>query len=211
MVTVALNRPTGEGAVLGVIFAGGASRRYGQDKALARLHGVSLLQRVADRLGPQVDALAISGQPRPDLPVPNIPDRLEGAGPLAALCSVLRLAEQRGWPLVATISCDTPFIPDNFVSRLGAALKNYDCAVAGRNGVQHPTCALWATRACAGVEAAFNAGARSLCGAIAHLDAIEVDFSAVEDGPGGDPFFNINFQHDMAAAQAWQIGTHGSK
>ena len=211
MVAVALNRPTGDGAVLGVIFAGGASSRYGQDKALARLDGLSLLQRVADRLGPQVEALAISGQPRLDLPVPNIPDRLEGAGPLAALCSVLRLAEQQGWRLVATVSCDTPFIPDGLVGRLGAALKNHDCAVAGRNGVRHPTCALWATKACAEVEAAFNAGARSLCGAIAHLDAIEVDFSAVVDGPGGDPFFNINSRHDMAAAQAWQIGTRESK
>jgi molybdopterin-guanine dinucleotide biosynthesis protein A len=210
MVAVALSRPPGEGAVLGIIFAGGASQRYGQDKALARLHDVPLLLRVADRFGPQVEALAISGQPRPDLPVPNIPDRLEGAGPLAALCSVLRLAEQQGWSLVATVSCDTPFIPDNLVGRLSAALKNHDCAVAGRNGARHPTCALWATRARAGVEAAFNAGARSLCGAIAHLDAIEVDFSAVMDGPGGDPFFNINSRHDMAVAQAWPIGRCGS-
>ena len=178
---------------------------------MAKLNGISLLQTAADRFGPQVEALAISGQQRPDLPVSNIPDRLQGAGPLAALCSVLRLAEQQGWPLVATVSCDTPFIPDNLVGRLGAALKNHDCAVAGRNGERHPTCALWATRASAGVEAAFNAGARSLCGAIAHLNAIEVDFSAVVDGPGGDPFFNINSQHDMAAAQAWRIGRPGSK
>lgn len=206
LVAGALNLPPREGAVLGIIFAGGASRRYGQDKVLATLDGTPLLQRVADRFRPQVDALAISGQSRREFSFPNIPDRLPGAGPLAALCSVLRLAARQEWSRVATVSGDTPFIPGDMVARLAAALNGHDCAVASRQGVLHPTCAVWATRASTGIEAAFDAGARSLHRAISRLDAAQVDFSASEGGPGGDPFFNINSQEDMAAAQAWLEG-----
>jgi molybdopterin-guanine dinucleotide biosynthesis protein A len=203
LVAGALSPPPSAGAVLGVIFAGGASRRFSQDKVPAKLDGIPLLQRVADRFGPQADTLAVSGQHRPEFPFPNIPDRLHGAGPLAALSSVLRLAAQQKWPLVATVSGDTPFIPRDMVARLAAALQGHDCAVASRQGVLHPTCAVWATRACATIEAAFDGGVRSLHRAISGLDAAQVDFSATGDGPGGDPFFNINSQEDMAAAEAW--------
>ena len=203
LVAGALNPPPGAGAVLGIIFAGGASRRFGQDKISAGLGGIPLLQRVADRFGPQVDRLALSGQPRPEFPLPAIADRLDGEGPLAALWSVLQLAAQQNWPLVASVSGDTPFIPRDMVARLIAALQDHDCVVASREGVLHPTCAVWATRARAKIEAAFDAGARSLHRAISRLDAVQVDFSAAGDGPGGDPFFNINSQDDMAAAEAW--------
>ncbi|MBS0280259.1 MAG: molybdenum cofactor guanylyltransferase [Proteobacteria bacterium] len=208
LVAGALSRPHDDGAVLGVIFAGGASRRYGRDKALARLDGIPLLQRVVDRFAPQVSALVISGDPRPEISVPAIPDSLQGAGPLAALYSVLRQAAQHDWPMVATVSCDTPFIPVDIVARLGAALKTHDCAVASRGGVRHPTCTLWAMRACPGIEAAFEAGVRSLHGAVSRLDAVEVDFSAIDHGPGGDPFYNINSPEEMATAQAWAMERH---
>ena len=203
LVAGSLGPPPGGGAILGVVFAGGASRRYGHDKASAELDGISLLHRVASCIRPQVDALAISGRSRRQFAIPNIPDELAGDGPLAALCSVLRLATREGWPFVTTVSCDTPFIPGNIVSKLNTALRGHDCALASWGGVLHPTCALWATTACAKIEAAINSGERSLRRAIAHLDAVEVDFSGVEGGPGGDPFFNINTQLDMAAAQAW--------
>jgi molybdopterin-guanine dinucleotide biosynthesis protein A len=208
LVAGALSWPHSDGAVLGVIFVGGASQRYGQDKALARLDGVPLLQRVADRFAPQVTTLVISGAPRAEISVPAIPDVLQSGGPLAALNSLLRLAAQHDWPLVATVSCDTPFIPANIVTRLRAALKDHDCAVASRGGVPHPTCALWSMRAYAKVEAAFEAGVRSLHGAVSRLDAVEVDFSAIDDGPEGDPFYNINSLEDMAVAQAWMTKRH---
>jgi len=85
-------------------------------------------------------------------------------------------------------------------------LKGHNCAVASWKGERHPTCAVWATQACSEIEAALDAGARSLHGAISHLGGVDVDFSAVRGGPGGDPFFNINSQRDMATAQAWLIG-----
>ena len=178
-------------------------------KRWPRLHGIPLLQRVADRLGPQVDALAISGRPRADLADPKHPGparRAPGLWQRSVPCCGWRT--QRGWPLVATVSCDTPFIPGNIVSRLSAALKGHDCAVASRNGVTPPNLrAVGDNGVRRGRSGDSAPEQRSLCRAIARLDAVEVDFSAVEDGPGGDPFFNINSRLDMAAAQAWLSDT----
>jgi len=203
VVTEALNRPERHVRALGVILAGGASRRYGSDKALAVLNGAPLLQWVVTRARPQVDSLAISGAARRGFALPVIADGVKNAGPLSALCSILGWAEREGFPLVATFSCDTPFIPSGVVSSLRQALEDYDCAVAGRGGAVHPTFALWDVRARGKVETAFATGVRSLHDAIAYVNSTLVDFSTCRHGPGGDPFFNINSLEDMDVARAW--------
>jgi molybdopterin-guanine dinucleotide biosynthesis protein A len=192
--------------VLGVILVGGASRRYGHDKALALLGGTPLLQWVVDRVRPQVGELAISGDPKPGFILPVIPDERPNAGPLAALRSILAWSERNGFPLVLTLSCDTPFVPCDIAHVLRMALADHDCAVASRGGMMHPTCALWKTASRAGVEAIYESGVRSLHGAISRSSAAIVDFSAA-GGPGGDPFFNINSQADMTVAQDWLAAT----
>lgn len=210
MVDGALVHSTKHIPVLGVVLAGGASRRYGSDKALAMLDGTPLLQWVVDRVRPQVDVLAISGTSRMGVTLPIIADAVGGCGPLSALCSILAWAKERNLPLVATFSCDTPFIPRDAVSDLRAALQDCDCAVASWTGVTHPTCALWKTKTHGEIEAAFAAGVRSVHGAIAYLNTSFADFSSVRDGPTGDPFFNINARNDMAVAQLWLEEGHTS-
>lgn len=190
--------------VLGVILVGGASRRYGDDKAMALLGGTPMVQLVAAQVFGQVSMLAASGAGRPGLNLPVIPDAVPHGGPLPALLSVLKWADERGFDVVATFSCDTPFLPSNLVIRLRRALmKGCDCSVALHGGAAHPTCAVWKTEALPKVQAALEAGVRSLHGALANLKASSADFSDLSDGPRGDPFFNINSQPEMAEAQAW--------
>jgi molybdopterin-guanine dinucleotide biosynthesis protein A len=203
VVAKTLIQPERHCPVLGVIFAGGASRRYGSDKALATLNGVPLLQWVVTRVQPQVDRLVLSGTKRPGFSLPIIEDAIKDAGPLSALCSVLDWAQQAGLPLVATFSCDTPFVPFDVVSVLRAALGDCDCAVVGRAEGTHPTFALWNTQARAKIGTAFAVGVRGLHDAIAYVNSTVVDFSAAHHGPGGDPFFNINSPNDMAVARTW--------
>ena len=190
------------GPVLGVVLAGGASRRYGSDKALARLDGRALLAHVIGRVRPQVNELILSGPARSTFPDPAIADEQPGQGPLAALCTVLRWADARQSPLVATFACDTPFIPIDCVAEFRAAIGAHDCAVASRAGELQPTCALWRTAALARLEEVLASGVRSLRGAINAVDAMTVEFHA-EAGGRNDPFFNINQLQDMKIAQTW--------
>ena len=96
---------------LGAIIAGGRSRRFGSDKALALLHGKPLIAHVAERLSPQVDAIVVAGRDYPNLTtVPDFPHA--GLGPLGGLCGALRYARQHGFDIVLTAPCDSFPIPD---------------------------------------------------------------------------------------------------
>ena len=52
--------PPSPPTTFGVIFMGGESRRLGQEKASVELAGMTLLDRIVDRLSPQCAQLALS-------------------------------------------------------------------------------------------------------------------------------------------------------
>lgn len=119
--------------VLGAILAGGESRRFGSDKAVAMLGGRTLLDHVADRLGRHVADVVLCGRTTsgfrclPDRPAP-------GLGPLGGICAALRDAQERGFNAVFTTPCDAPLLPDNIVARLiGSGAPSYvvDLPVVG--------------------------------------------------------------------------------
>jgi molybdopterin-guanine dinucleotide biosynthesis protein A len=96
--------------VLGAIFAGGAARRFGSDKAAAPIGGMSMIDRVAERLGPQCDVLVVVGREWPGLiSIADAPRA--GLGPLGALAGALEYARTGGHGSVLTSGCDLPDLP----------------------------------------------------------------------------------------------------
>ena len=108
--------------ILGVVLAGGMSRRFGTDKAMALWHGRPLLSHAADALAPRCDLVAVSGGSRGALGFPTVPDWPRGdLGPLGGICGAMRYAREFGFSTVVTIACDTPVVPASvFVSLLAA-------------------------------------------------------------------------------------------
>lgn len=105
---------------LGAILAGGRSTRFGSDKALATLDGQALIDRVAEALAPQVDALIVVGRSHPGMTC--IPDRpAPDLGPLGGIAAALHHAETHGFAQVLTVPCDAPFLPAGLRARLSAA------------------------------------------------------------------------------------------
>jgi len=106
--------------ILGAIFAGGAGRRFGSDKALAGIDGRAMIEHVAGRLARQCDALVVVGREWPglataaDIPTP-------GLGPLGALAGALHHARTHGHALVLTSGCDLPDLPGDLAARLAPA------------------------------------------------------------------------------------------
>ena len=106
--------------VLGAIIAGGRSSRFGSDKALATIGGRALIDRVADAVEPQVDALIVVGRTHPGLEA--VPDRpAPDLGPLGGIAAALHHACAEGFTHVLTVPCDTPFVPGDLRARLAAA------------------------------------------------------------------------------------------
>lgn len=106
--------------ILGAILAGGQSRRFGSDKALAEYQGHRLIDHVTDALQPQVDSLicvgraSAEGELVTDLPRP-------GLGPLGGLAGALDHARRHGYDAVLTCGCDILGLPVDLVQQLGAA------------------------------------------------------------------------------------------
>src|ERR1700724_3499107 len=109
--------------IVGLLLAGGQSRRMGGgDKALRLLGGVSLLERVIERLRPQVDALVLNANDDAarfaKFGLPVVPDSVpDFAGPLAGVLAGLDwTAEHRpDCAYVVSVAPDAPFLPKDLV------------------------------------------------------------------------------------------------
>lgn len=182
-------------SILGVILAGGASRRFGSDKALALLGGTPLIEHVARRAKPQVGSLAVSGAASAPLGLEVIADREKGAGPLSGIVSSLAWADANGFTLLATFACDGPFIPEDLVTRLSSELgATVDCVMASCGPDKHYTYAVWRPVCRPALEIAYARGLRSLRGVTDAVAVRYVDFPPTT-------FFNINRPEDLASAE----------
>ncbi len=102
------------------------------DKGLVPLAGMPMIAHVLKRFVPQVDAVVINANQNLDryasFGYPVLPDAVGGfAGPLAGLHAGMKHAAHA---LVATVPCDSPFLPDDLVARLAAALEARDAQLA---------------------------------------------------------------------------------
>lgn len=179
-------------AITGVVLAGGMGRRMGGvDKGLQTFAGQPLVARVITRLAPQVDRLLINANRNVDRYAayghPVVGDAIGGfAGPLAGLHAALAAA---GTPLVATVPCDSPFLPEDLVSRLYSALTagNAQIAVARTGDQPHPVFCLCRRDLLDDLTAYLQAGERKFERWYRPLAAVDADFSDVADA-----FANIN-------------------
>ena len=195
--------------VVGLLLAGGQSRRMGGgDKTLRLLGGIPLLERVIERLRPQIDALVLNANGDPArfarCALPVVPDSVPGfAGPLAGVLAGLDWAatHRSDCHYVVSVATDAPFLPADLVVRLAEGLDeagaDLSCATSG--GRSHPVFGLWPVRLRDDLRGALvDQGIRKVDLWTARHKLATVPFS---DQPV-DPFFNANLPEDFAAAEA---------
>jgi molybdenum cofactor guanylyltransferase len=196
------------GPIAGVVIAGGRSERMGdRGKASCLLGGQTLLERVIDRLRPQVDSLLLNvnddGALFNHLSYPILADGCAGQlGPLAGLLTGLEWARDTvpGCKWVVSAPVDTPFLPSDFVRRLidSQISSDVEVAVVSSAGRRHPVCALWPVASAAPLrKALLSDGLRKMGDWVARLRVCEVPF----DAGTVDPFFNVNNPTDLIHAE----------
>ena len=195
--------------VVGLLLAGGQSRRMGGgDKTLRPLGGIPLIDRVIERLRPQVNALVlnVNGDPArfARLGLPVAADSVPGfAGPLAGVLAGLDWAfsHRSDCPYVVSVATDAPFLPIDLVARLAQGLDegSADLACAASGGRPHPVFGLWPVRLRYDLRRALvDQAIRKVDLWTARHRLTTVPFA---DHPV-DPFFNANRPEDLETAAA---------
>jgi molybdopterin-guanine dinucleotide biosynthesis protein A len=188
--------------VTGIVLAGGMGRRMGSvDKGLVPLGGAPMVAHVLARLSPQVGALLINANQNREryeaFGHPVVPDDVGGfAGPLAGLHAGMTRAVT---PYVVTVPCDSPFLPEDLVARLGERLvrDRAQLAVAYTGAQPHPVFALVDRGVRDHLAAYLGGGGRKIDAWYATLAVAAVPFDDEEAA-----FRNINTMDELAAAAA---------
>jgi molybdopterin-guanine dinucleotide biosynthesis protein A len=146
----------------GLVLAGGASRRMGQDKAALALHGRPQLDWGCDTLARHCERVFVSIRAdQQDDPVrrgrPVIVDVHDGAGPIAGIAAAQAAHPECAWLVLA---CDLPFVDDAAIGHLvghrdGRSVVAY---ASSHDGLPEPLCAIYEPASRAGVLAALASG-----------------------------------------------------
>jgi molybdopterin-guanine dinucleotide biosynthesis protein A len=195
--------PAAAPETVGVVLAGGDSRRMGQDKAELRVGGATLTARAARRLLGVCRRVAIADRGRGLLPdLPCLPDG-PGAGPAAGI-----LGAALAWPghPLLVLACDLPRVPEALLHELAWAegAEEADWVVPRWERGLEPLCALYRPAALAALAAAVARGVAAPH-RLAEVAGLRVRYLEGERlsrfGPPADLFLNLNTAHDL---ERWQ-------
>jgi molybdopterin-guanine dinucleotide biosynthesis protein A len=186
--------------VTGLVLAGGQGRRMGSvDKGLVNLEGRPLVLHVIERFAPQVGTLVVNANRNREryasFGYPVVGDAVpDFAGPLAGLHAGMSAATTA---YIATVPCDSPFLPDDLVTRLASAFaeRDLDLAVARTFEQPHPVFSLVRTDVRPHLETFLRGGGRKIDAWYATLRTTDVRFD-----DEADAFRNINTAAELAAS-----------
>lgn len=196
-------RPATIPDVTGVILAGGRSRRFGSDKALADLAGRPLIAHVAAVLqGLFASCLVVTDAPTAYafLNLPTTGDLYPGAGPLAGIHAALRCILT---PYAFVAACDMPGLDPElirFFCTLSAG-ADWQAVLPGLANGPEPLFGVYRQDAAAQIEQHLRAGQYRAAFALADLRVrwvSETEVLAVV--PSLAVFTNVNRPEDLAAA-----------
>jgi molybdopterin-guanine dinucleotide biosynthesis protein A len=155
----------------GILLVGGASRRFGSPKALARIGGETLAERAWRLLGDSCAERLAVGKRADGLPLPFdlVDDGTEVRAPLAGLVAGLRAATTE---LCVVVPVDCPALTADALRALAGACR--DAAVPPTG----PLPGAYRRRALPVFERRLAAGELKLRDALAELDVAEVALSA---------------------------------
>lgn len=145
---------------IAVILAGGMSRRFGSDKALAKIGRETFLERLARMLTRLSFDVYVSAARRDDYPAyAVVADRLPRQGPLQALHTAFVTLR---CPRLLLVGCDMPFVSPKTILTLWHADAEADVCLAWDGLQDYPLPAVYSERAWAEAGRLIAAGKRDL-------------------------------------------------
>jgi molybdopterin-guanine dinucleotide biosynthesis protein A len=204
--------PHSNSSVRAYVLAGGASSRFGRDKALVRFGATSLLLEVVSLAQTcAADVLVVvSDRKYSNLStdLKSIDDQWPGEGPLGGIITALQhtaaTARSAEWNLI--LSCDMPFLTAEWLQFLVAHARESDQETQvilphSAHGPE-PLCACYRTSAAEPLKIVFDRGVRKVTQALKQVRTEVLDDSVWKRfDTAGRLFWNMNTPADFEEAQ----------
>ncbi|MDQ6974698.1 MAG: molybdenum cofactor guanylyltransferase [Mariprofundaceae bacterium] len=154
----------------GVILAGGASKRMGQDKASLIFNGQTLLARAEQHLQPLFEHVVVSvRQHRSDTHLPQILDQHESRAPILGIHAALKHVKT-DW--ICVVAVDMPFVSPDLLCFMADNRNHHDAVLAEVGGTLQPLLAFYHQHACLPImQTRIAHHQRSLIRLIPHIHA----------------------------------------
>ncbi len=187
----------------GLVLAGGASRRYGEAKALVPFDGKPMVRRVCDVLATRCDEVLVSVAADPDVPMFEavsagaraVRDVQRDRGPIEGFREGFAVAEGE---LVLVAPCDAPLLRPELYDGLLALLGDHE-AVVPRHGAVDPVRAIY--RRDAVLRILRKDDVRSPSALVDRLDAVFLEGELLRSvDPSRVSFLDVNRREDLETA-----------
>jgi len=194
-----------ENNVLPVILAGGKSRRFGADKAVAKLGDKSLIDYTINKLEPKfAEILVITNNPM-QVSKNNIffiKDTMSGQlGPLVGILSAMEWVKNndKNYEWIISFPCDTPFFEEKIIDKVINSQKSSDKKLLflKSGNKRHNIFGLWSIELMEQLRNDINQGARKVEDWANKIGTEIVEINSESD----KSFLNINTKLDLKDAQ----------
>jgi len=190
--------------ILGVVLAGGKSKRFGEDKSQVKLHGKILIDYILSEIMDQFnEILVVTNNPirfKDSSKILTTKDFEEGLGPLGGILTAMKWIkdQKKDYEWISTFPSDTPFFTNKELKIFyeNIDIKKSKLFFIKNKETRHNIFGLWSLDLLKKLETDLQKGERKV---EVWADTVGVEIINIEYEKR-DPFFNINTKEDLEKA-----------
>ena len=190
--------------ILGVVLAGGKSKRFGEDKSQVKLHGKILIEYILSEIMDQFnEILVVTNNPirfKDSGKILITKDFEEGLGPLGGILTAMKWIkdQKKDYEWISTFPSDTPFFTNKELKIFyeNIDIKKSKLFFIKNKETRHNIFGLWSLDLLKKLETDLQKGERKV---EVWADTVGVETINIEYEKR-DPFFNINTKEDLEKA-----------
>tara|TARA_Y100000590_G_scaffold276645_1_gene310628 strand:+ start:476 stop:1084 length:609 start_codon:yes stop_codon:yes gene_type:complete len=192
-----------ENNILGVVLAGGKSKRFGKDKINIKLGGKTLLRHTLDKIKLKFNKVIVVSNTKVKEDCTIIKDCIDGQlGPLVGVLSAMKWIKKNNFSYkwVMTFPCDTPFFDLSIIDKFDIASQTGDNLLyfAKSDGKRHNIFGLWSLKLLNTLEEDITKNNfRKVENWADKIGVKTINFKIQKI----DKFFNINTKEDLEEAK----------
>ena len=192
-----------ENNILGVVLAGGKSKRFGEDKSTIKLNDKTLIEHTLDKIKSKLNKIIIVSNDKVLKNYITINDCIDGQlGPLVGVLSAMKWIKDNNYSYnwIITFPCDTPFFNISIIDKFVEVSKLNDSLLyfAKSEEKRHNIFGLWSLKLIETLEMDIVKNNHRKVEKWADkigVKTINIPYNEV------DPFFNINTKEDLKEAK----------